>query len=72
MNEVKFSVGDKVRFLVENFDGDINSDMSYEYQICIDKVGTVVAVDATNPYPYDADFNGEPILFVGRELELAE
>lgn len=72
MNEVKFAVGDKVRFVVANFDGDIESDMSYEYQICIDKVGTIVAVDTTVPYPYDADFNGEPILFRGRELELAE
>lgn len=72
MNQVKFALGDKVRFVVENFDGDIKDGNSYEYQICIDKVGTIVAVDANNPYPYDVDFNGEPILFRGKELELAE
>lgn len=70
--EIVFSVGDKVRFVVANFNNDIESNTWSEYRRCIDKVGTVTYVAEDKKYMYDVDFNGKSIPFASEELELAE
>lgn len=69
---MKFKVGDKVRFVPENYEWDIENPAASAYKSCVDKVGVVTETDGTLPYPYRAYFVGEEILFTEKELILAD
>lgn len=57
MVNTKFKVGDKVRFVPENYEWDIKSDSAWGYREVVGKVGTIVEVLINQTeYPYDVSF----------------
>lgn len=66
---MKFKVGDKVRFVPDYYEGNIQYDLDASYQKCIDKIGVITKLHGTSIYPYSADFYGYSFLFTEDELK---